>query len=493
MDKGGGARPDWLEFVPPGGLWLLAGILTLILALAAKLIDQPGAQLVLLPAGLILAGIGIRERLGNNGTVTGTILTAGVLVRLLIVLGSILILMIASVVLVGPDERDIVVEGNLSATAPGGGLPEGGGVGKDHRALPFPWMFYTTAACLFLGLVLVAAVGIGLLLKWGIRGEYVLEEAAPGEIQTSTGIILLLGAVVSLLAYLAIDPAWDSVRSFLCVTCLVSIVGTMIIVLPLVWRKAVVSLLILMHFGGICTAITAIEPPGAPAPWVSSKLWLVFYRPYLQFTYMNNAYHFYSPEPGPAPLLWFRLEYANGQYQYVKIPNRSQSPVPLYYQRMLSITASLDLSQPFFGDVQGKLNARKNAGANPLLPIPMHPAIPEMGQYREPTEDGKRLARSYIQFVARKYPTMDGKPLSNIKLYRVTHTILPAANLAQGEHADDKWTYLPYYFGKFSPEGELLEKDDPFLYWLIPILRDPNMPGGVNDCQARHAGDQRGQ
>ena len=31
------------------------------------------------------------------------------------------------------------------------------------------------------------------------------------------------------------------------------------------------------------------------------------FRHYLLFTYMNNAYHFYSPDPGPPTLLYRRV------------------------------------------------------------------------------------------------------------------------------------------------------------------------------------------
>ena len=36
------------------------------------------------------------------------------------------------------------------------------------------------------------------------------------------------------------------------------------------------------------------------------------YNPYLQFIYQRNAYHFYSPDPGPASVLVFLLKTETG-------------------------------------------------------------------------------------------------------------------------------------------------------------------------------------
>ena len=57
-----------------------------------------------------------------------------------------------------------------------------------------------------------------------------------------------------------------------------------------------VSVLILVHFTAITSAVLA-NPPG---PWVAMQSQHLIFRPYLAFMYLNNAYRFYSPEPGPS-------------------------------------------------------------------------------------------------------------------------------------------------------------------------------------------------
>jgi len=478
----------WLESVPPGGLCMLAGLVTLLLALGAAKLGLVTERILLLVPGLLLVGIAVMRALQNGGTVAGTRLTGGVLYRLMAVLVVTLLMMIGAIFLVGDAERHTALHA-LTATAPGGGLPTG-------EPRPFPWMVYTDAVCLFLGLMLVAAVGIGMVLRWAISGEFDADEQPVGDYQTCSALILSLAAVAALIGYLALDPAWDSLRSFLCVAALVAQFGAMLIVLPMVWRKVIASILVVLHFGGVASAITAIDPPGAQAPWLASKVWSTFYRPYLQFTYMNNAYHFYSPEPGPASLFWARLEYEGGLTRWVKIPDRQQSPVPLHYQRILAITESINQIQPLMGPaLEEKEKKRRQAGD--ILGIPIHPHLMASYQYREPGDYSKRLIGSYVRLLARSHPVFvdDNKvahELKRIKLYRVTHTIIGAPGLASGESPLDLGYYLPYYQGEFTPDGKLVNADDPFLYWVIPILPKANAPGQVFNFFAFHAGDQKG-
>src|SRR5262249_31092804 len=67
------------------------------------------------------------------------------------------------------------------------------------------------------------------------------------------------------------------------------------------------------------------------------QLWTYVYRPYLQFLYMTNAYHFYSPDPGPPNHLWFSVTYEDGSWEWVKYPNRKTSSVGMQYQRHLAL------------------------------------------------------------------------------------------------------------------------------------------------------------
>src|SRR5262249_54099959 len=136
-------------------------------------------------------------------------------------------------------------------------------------------------------------------------------------------ILLATGSGLVLLCREALNEEWDSLQMALGVFSAVAMVGALVVLLPRVGRRIVASLLLLFHFSGMLTASTAVAPPNAPAPWLSMTLWCKVYRPYLQFAYLNNAYHFYSPEPGPPMLVWFRVEFeGNAKAEWLKLTNR---------------------------------------------------------------------------------------------------------------------------------------------------------------------------
>jgi hypothetical protein len=116
--------------------------------------------------------------------------------------------------------------------------------------------------------------------------------------------VWLMGAAASGLGIGGLPGHWDSYRLVLGVLTCVLIAGAVLCALPRNWRLIGVSSLILFHFTGIFFATTS--PP--PMPWVTGQLFSRIFNPYLQFVYLRNAYHFYSPEPGPASILVFLLK-----------------------------------------------------------------------------------------------------------------------------------------------------------------------------------------
>src|SRR5262249_47958884 len=78
----------------------------------------------------------------------------------------------------------------------------------------------------------------------------------------------------------------DRLRWVLATMVLVTLVAAPLVVVPQTVRRAVVSGLVLLHFGGICMASLAAPP----YPWLVAQLWTRIYRPYLEFMYLNNAY-----------------------------------------------------------------------------------------------------------------------------------------------------------------------------------------------------------
>jgi hypothetical protein len=313
--------------------------------------------------------------------------------------------------------------------------------------------------------------------------------------------------------------AWDSLRLFLSVLAAVAFMAAPLVAASSPIRRLGVSVLILVHFAAITSAVLS-NPPG---PWVAMQAQHWIFRPYLAFMYLNNAYRFYSPEPGPANQLWFRIEYKQGDTtlsRWMKLPDIDDEGGNSYetsvqYIRRLAMTDSVSRALPMpwtIPNSRGEMQlaefveARQQQMPNPLekplgfkkpaksLDVPMHPTM--MINYQRPTPEGLEILSSFARFVLRqphpKYP--DAAP-ATVKIYRVQHLILAAESYAHGADPHDWVNYLPYYMGMYNPEGALLDSKDPFLYWLLPILReDTRDPGSRLNCYIfKHAGDDEWQ
>jgi hypothetical protein len=323
----------------------------------------------------------------------------------------------------------------------------------------------------------------------------------------TTAAYLAVGSFVVLMAYLASDEEWDTFRLVLAVFVGVGLAGALLVLLPRAPRRAVIVVLALFHFGGILTAVFSVPPPNGVPCWLTSALWTYVYRPYLQFMYLNNAYHFYSPEPGPATHLWFCVRYEDPKLEprWVDVPRRPDYPSRLLYQRATAMTESTTYGRygyyntdEMFGP-KGRLMQRSLKSDQ----IPYHPElqtdktsrIADLSQYREPNEvTSKKYLASYARHVARdpksRSPGAPDTPVKSVKVYRVLHSILTAQEMASGISPEEPSKLLPVYMGEFDPDGTLLDPGDPLLYWVVPILREPDGKGGfaVKDYVAVHAG-----
>lgn len=328
------------------------------------------------------------------------------------------------------------------------------GVGLTAAALAAAclWVFgpqATAARLAFLAVGLLAAGGAVVL-------------------RPSSGLVVALAGLAAGLAWAGLNPEWDSARLLLSLVILVAFVAAVLLFLPRAVRRVVVSVFVLLHFGGILCAIGSVPPQ----PWLVTYVWTYFYRPYLEFMYLNNAYHFYSPDPGPASLLWFRIEYADSTARWVKLLNREDYPFTVSYQRRLSLAESTNQLQPSPPNFELRLRYRVEAGNQ--RGIKLHPEVAPVFQFREPNFYSKWMLRSYARHVAYTYPHLE-KPdtqVTAVKIYRIVHSIPLAKDFANDQDPLDETLYLPYYQGEYDSQGNLKDPHDPFLYWLIPIVRE---------------------
>jgi hypothetical protein len=378
--------------------------------------------------------------------------------------------------------------GGLGATVVGLGL-----------AIATHWML----TCLVVFLAGLSAAGLAVSRRLQSASQ-ALEE------RVESACLLALAGFIALLACLGMS-GWDSFQWFFGALVAVALVGSLLVLLPSLWRRVIVSVLIVFHFGGMLTATTSVDPPGAMAPWLSTQMWLRVYRPYLTFMYLANAYHFYSPDPGPATLLWFRIQYEDGTHRWRHVPSRDDSPHGMHYQRMLALTESTNTPMPrlppgqeemamverltgqpiplYIGpspdyairhDAWEVIVHRRRLGASLYGPdeVPIPDDVPVNVQYREPQDLAKLLVASYARYIAwnSPHPTDPSVAVKSVKVYRVVHNIMTPAELAAGgERANptDKTHFWPYFQGEFDRDGKMLNPQDPFLYWLLPVVRVP--------------------
>ena len=361
------------------------------------------------------------------------------------------------------------------------------------------------------------------------------ETPSPKDAQTGTieevALAFLAVAAICVLGSFTLyadreDPAdWDSIRLFLRVGTVVSLYASALTLVSMGLRRLMLSVLFTLHFMGIATA--ALSAP--PAPWIVQQAWMRLFRPYLEFAYLNNAYHFYAPEPGPSHYLWFRIIYTSPDGKsddgmWFKIPQldekgRIQHPVALDYQRFLSMTEFVDVPGPV--PTESYFNFKNSQWENnpfwanrlslvPMpnqavvigkerskyVPIPLHPAIAFQQQVFIPTPGSKKLLASYAHFVASKHavhpdPEKGDWTFKSVKVYRVVHWIPPVQWFLNHIPPTDPETYRAFYIGNYKADGTAENDQDPYLYWWLPALRDnQNDPDSqIHDYARLHAGD----
>lgn len=320
-------------------------------------------------------------------------------------------------------------------------------------------------------------------------------------------IAWLLAAVAAGLAALGLPEHWDSIRMLARVAAGVGVLGGILAALPLKARLAAVSVAIVYHFSCIFMATTWPDP----TPWFTQQVGTRYVLPYIQFVYLKNAYHFYSPEPGSASHMFFLIVYdtvdpktGKPEAEWVTMPDRRthwKDPLGLTYFRRLSLTEQGSQSMPGINEQTAEwkeIESRRASvaqGAQPNVPaIPFAPRDMDPIQYRMPRYDITRyLLPSYAAHLLHAHST-PARKAKTVKIYRLEHPIPSLVEFSQR-----KWNphhplgFKPFYYGEFAPtpEGDaaLTDKQDPMLYWLVPIL--PKVKGAdgreFEDFMSKHA------
>lgn len=359
----------------------------------------------------------------------------------------------------------------------------------------------------------------------------------------------LLAAAGGWLGGFGLPLHWDSLRMLLWVMGTVAAVGGLLAFVPPRLRFSLISFGVLFHFGGILTATTWPDTHGR-SPWLTNQSAMRVYSPYYRFMYLSNAYHFYSPDPGPASQFFVLIEYEiddpeapDGKRttaEWVDLPRRRanyRDPLGLTYFRRLSITELASYSTPGTSLPAGweremvRLNRQRNevdaTGKQVMVPGATSFGEVDLTQYRLPHAPTRRAVYpSYARHIAAEYsgprPVVgkDGKAVprehrvTGMKMFRVEHRIIEATQFLEYDNPDQvrarerdpasappapvgrlspyhPAVYSPFYLGEYAPDGSLKNPNDPLLYWLTPVQYQQSAIKGqptYTDWMSKYAG-----
>jgi len=323
-------------------------------------------------------------------------------------------------------------------------------------------------------------------------------------------LVWLIGVGAALIAsFIAIPSQWDSARLLTLVLAFASGAGAALTALPVPISSTIISVSALFHFGGIFTATTLPEP----TPWWSSQASGRVYQPYLSFIYMRNAYHFYSPDPGPASHVFVLLTYERDRIdpltgknevlnEWITLPRRDKhmkDPLGLTYYRRLSLTEMVSGTIPdlYSANSFEKADVRERRirqaallSEEERIPLADPTMMPEYLQYRVPRPDITRyLLPSYARHLAieNSQPARNGEPalkVTKVRVYRAEHTIIQQTEFIKARDVYHPSTFRVFYLGEYDPEGRLIDSTDPMLYWMVPVVPKLNGPS-PNDPEKR--------
>jgi hypothetical protein len=292
-----------------------------------------------------------------------------------------------------------------------------------------------------------------------------------------------IGAGAALLAVPGLPAHWDSFRFFFAVVSGLAAFGAAMRAVSATWRLRTVSAVLLFHFGGIFMATTA----PVPTSWLNEQIFSRVYNPYLQFIYLRNAYHFYSPDPGPASLICCLMRTETGEktlsdgtkvptyeYKWIVLPKRPadvKDPLGLAYYRRLALSEQIARGTP--GNQlpesfeKGEMMTRRRES-----PIPLHPIELIPFQYKLPHPDLLRyVIPSYAQHViVDNTPDAATAAKTTLKVYRLEHRTLAANDFRVGNNPYHPATYRAYFLGEFNVRGDLIDPQERLLYWVVPVV-----------------------
>jgi len=196
----------------------------------------------------------------------------------------------------------------------------------------------------------------------------------------------------------------------------------------------IVSVLVVGHFFAIGTAVTSHSAPNFPAPQLAVAASIPM-QPYLQSTFLNNAYRFFAPNPGTPSVMWIRLQHEDRTVSWLELPRPTDaSLIRANYQRRLNLALQVGQQIVPDPDRNGKLQFT-STGVTCLASVIRH------------------VAHSGAKSIA------DGSavPVSSVGVYILQHAPIMPQQVRENWTPIDLRTYRAVFVGAFNVAGERID------------------------------------
>lgn len=237
--------------------------------------------------------------------------------------------------------------------------------------------------------------------------------------------------------------------------------------------KLIVSLIVLFHLSAILSHVLS-----GGGPFVMRVL-SSYYRPYLKTMWLDNAYRFYAPDPGPTEVIWYHLQYNDGSTRWTQVPRREDFYFRMPFQRHMSIAllgSMMNEQQPVAAKDDPASVASMLVNNRPVMRTVLTPV-------------GEVFFRSYARHVARmemKHPVTQAELIS-LDCYLIKYLIRSPFDMRSNIDMYDPRMLNIQFVATFSPDGVLSnfqegfkEKvaDDLFIEMMqnevLPLLEENN-------------------
>jgi hypothetical protein len=218
---------------------------------------------------------------------------------------------------------------------------------------------------------------------------------------------------------------------------------------PPLFVKLVLSLVILFHLSAILAHVLS---GGRPLIMLmaASK-----FRPYLKTMWLDNAYRFYAPDPGPTEVIWYKMVYEDGSTQWTQVPPRREDVyLRMPYQRHMSISL---LASMWNERLMSKPREDINSAVSIL--VNNQPVIRTVL-----TAVGEIYFRSYARHVARLYAAHPETkaPLAYLECYMVHYLIRSPDEMRRKMDMFDPRKLRIDYISSFTPSGQMANFEQGF-------------------------------